>query len=200
MSDLKKKYEKKTINQIEKEIKTNNSLSIEARKNSILALMYLRDSKRYKENPLYRKSSFENYLMGFYNIKIGTFLESARAFNKHPKESVKYGVGLVSKIGRVCGAVKEKTVLKEINDADKKAKIPLKRDKIESIIQKYAKLKPPAKPGYKELYVNEMKRHQITKDRYNETIKELKAAKEQIEKLKVTILSFREVVEELETA
>jgi len=41
MSDLKKKYEKKTINQIEKEIKTNNSLSIEARKNSILALRFI---------------------------------------------------------------------------------------------------------------------------------------------------------------
>jgi len=136
--------------------------------------------------------------MGFYNIKIGTFLESAKAFNKHPKESVKYGVGLVSKISRICGAVKEKKVLDEINDADKKAKIPLKRDKIEAIIQKYAKPKPPAKPGYKELYVNEMKRHQITKDRYLETVKELKDAKKQIEKLKTTILSFREVVKERE--
>jgi len=189
--DLKTKYDKMTIGQIEGEIKGHRHNSLEAMRESILALLYLKQTGRFKENKLYRKSNFENYLMGFHNTRLNTFMESARAFDKYPEESLQYGVGLVSKVFRACGAIKEKTVLDEIKAADKAAKNPIKRDKIDAIIQKYAKPTPPAQPGYKTLYIAEMKAHERTKEQYQEAVKELKQAREQIEKLKATILNLK---------
>ena len=190
--ELKKQYEKKTISEIEGSIKENNQLSLEARRDAIFALAYLEHSGRYKENPMYRKSNFENYLKGFYNIRINTYMESKRSFMKHEAETIKYGVGLVSKIYRQCGALKEQKVLDDIHATEKGLKAPIKRDKIDAIIQKYAKPTPPAKPGYKTLYINEMKQHQITKGLYKETLLELKEAMARIEKLKETIFKLRQ--------
>jgi len=188
---MKKEFEKMTIVEIENEIREKNRLSLEMRGKAVLLLLQLRNSGRYKENPLYRKSSFENYLLGVFNIRYTTFLESARAYEKYPKESAKYGVGLVAKVHRACGVLKECKVIEEINAADKAAKTPLKRDKIEAIIQKYAKPTPPAKPGYKTLYVAEAKAHERTKEMYKVSQADLKQAREQIEKLKATILDLK---------
>lgn len=184
--------EKKSITQIEKSIKADNATAAEARKKAIEGLLYLRDSGRFKENKLYRKSSFENYLMGVFNIRYNTFLESARAFSKYPDESVRYGVGLISKVYRNCGAIKERRVIAEIAEADKKAKVPLKRDKIEAIIQKHAKPKPK-KNDYKAMYITEVAAHKRTKGQYTDAMKDLKAARNQIEKLKNTIINLREL-------
>ena len=194
-----KKFEKMTIIEIENEIKSKNILSLEARKESILALLYLKRSGRYKENKLYAKSSFKNYLLNFYNIREKTFNESARAFDKFPKESVKYGVGLVSKVKRKCGAKKEKEVLKEIKAADKKAKKPIERAKIDEIIYKHSKPEQAKGPGYKTRYIEEARLHQITKTRYDEAIAELKAATDQIGKLKATILKLKKFKDLMET-
>lgn len=187
---VKKKYDGKKIEEIEKEIKSNKVLSLKAKKGAILALLYLRNSGRYKENPMYWKSSFENYLLGFYNIKLNTFMEDARAFSKFEKESLKYGVGLVSKVERKCGQKKQKTVLAEIQRADKDLKKPIQKAKIETIIQKHAKPILP-KNDYKTMYLNEVRGHEITKQRYADATQELKKAKEQIEKLKATVLELR---------
>jgi len=186
-----KQYENMAITEIEKQIKSNNELSLEARKTSILALLYLKRSGRYKENPLYSKTSFKNYLLNFYNIREKTFDESARAFDKFPKESVKYGVGLVSKITRACGVKKEKEVLEEIKEAQKKLKTPIKREKIDEIIYKHSKPVEAKGPGYKTRYIEEARLHQITKTRYDTAIAELKVARDQIEKLKATVLKLK---------
>lgn len=187
---VKKKYDGKKIEEIEKEIKSNKVLSLKAKKGAILALLYLRNSGRYKENPMYWKSSFENYLLGFYNIKLNTFMEDARAFSKFEKESLKYGVGLVSKVERKCGQKKQKAVLAEIQKADKDLKKPIQKAKIETIIQKHAKPILP-KNDYKTMYLNEVRGHEITKQRYADATQELKKAKEQIEKLKAAVLELR---------
>lgn len=185
------KWDKMTIEEIEGEIKGHKVSSLEAMMKATEALDYLRMTGRFKENKLYRKSNFEGYLMGMFNTRLNTHMENARAFGKHPAESLKYGAGLVSKIHRACGAIKEKKVLEEIVEADKKAKTPIKRSKIEAIIQKYAKPTPPATPQYKALYVAEMKAHERTKEQYQEAVQELKQARKQIEKLKATILNLK---------
>ena len=190
MTDL-KQFETMTIVEIESKIKSNNMLSLEARKESILALLYLKRSGRYKENKLYAKSSWKNYLLDFHNIRENSFNESARAFDKYSKEACKYGVGLVAKITRECGVKKEKEVLKEIKDTQKKLKTPIKRAKIKEIIYKHSKPEQPKAPGYKTRYIEEVRLHQITKTRHDEAISELKAAHVQIEKLKATILKLK---------
>jgi hypothetical protein len=195
MTDLKNKYKNQTIGQIEKLIKSDLEKSIDARREAYLALYHLKTSGRYKENPLYAKSSFKVYLDEVYTIRENSFNESVTAYLKYPEECKSFSVGVISRIRRDCGAKKEKTVMKEIVTKAKSLKVPIKREQIRKIIEAHAKPKSPVKPAYKTLYNNELRAHQVTKDRYDDAIKELKAARKQIEKLKITILSFREVVE-----
>ena len=129
--------------------------------------------------------------MGMFNMRLNTCNESARAFTKYPEESCKYGVGLISKVFKSCGAIREGTVLNEIKKADKVAKKPIKRAKIDAIIQKYAKPAPPAKPEYKTLYIAETKTHERTKGKYQEAVHELQQARKQIEKLKATVIYLK---------
>lgn len=193
-STLERKYKGKKINEIEKEVTASNELSLEARKTAIFALRYLEITGRYKENPTYKKSSFADYLMGYYAMRENTYRESFRAFDKFEDETVKYGVGLISKIFRACGAKKERKVIDEIKKTDLALKNPIQRSKIKTIIAKYAKPTPPAKPGYKALYVAERRKHEVTQQRYKETLIELKEAREQIKKLKATVLKLRNPV------
>lgn len=193
IKEFRKKYDRKKINEIEKEIKTSNELSLEARKTAIFALRYLEVTGRYKENSVYRKSNFKEYLLGYFCIRETTYRESFRAFDKFDEATVKYGVGLISKVLRECGTQKEKQVIEEIQKADKALKAPIQKAKIETIIQKYAKPTPPAKPGYKALYVAEVRSHERTKEQYTEALRELKEARKQIEKLKNTVMELRPV-------
>lgn len=188
---LEKKYSGKKISEIEKEITAKNELSLEARKTAIFALRYLETTGRYKENPTYKKSSFADYLMGYHAIRETTYREAFRAFDKFEAETVKYGVGLISKILKVCGAKKERQVIEEIKKTDEALKNPIQRDRIKIIINKHAKPTPAAKPGYKALYVAEMRKHEVTRRRYKEALADLKEAKRQIEKLKETVLKMK---------
>lgn len=190
-STLGKKYKGKKIGEIEKEITTKNELSLEARKTAIFALRYLEITGRYKENPTYKKSSFTDYLMGYFAIRETTYRDAFRAFDKFESETVKYGVGLISKILRTCGAKKEKQVIEEIKKTDLALKNPIQRDKIKTIIDKHAKPTPPAAPGYKTLYAAEVRRHKVTQSRYREALDELNQAKAQIEKLRATVLKLK---------
>jgi len=193
--DLTKKYKGKTIAQMEKEIRAKIEKSSLARKDATLMLYYLKISGRFKENPLYAKSSFKTYLEDVHSIREGTFNDNVRAYVKFPKEAVDLSVGLVASIHRKCGVIKEKAVLDEIVAKKESLKTPIKRVQIEKIISKHAKPVPPKKPGYKALYDEELQKHQVTKDMYRDSLAELKASKIQIYKLKKTVLSLREAVD-----
>jgi hypothetical protein len=132
-----------SLNVIEKETKEKQILSLEASKKTIFALRHLEVTGRWKENPVYRKSSFKEYLLGFHNIREDNYRDSFRAFDRFEKETMKYGIGIISKIFRECGTKKERQVLDEIQKAERKLKNPIKKDKIETIIQKYARRNKP---------------------------------------------------------
>ena len=191
---LKEQYDKRKIGEIEKEIKTKNELSLIARKDAVFALRYLELSGRWKENPTYKKSSFKEYLMGYYSIREGSYREQLRAFTKFEDEALKYGVGIIGKVLRDCGAKKEKLVVEEIKKADKALKNPIQRAKIDTIIKKYAKPKPAAQPGYKSLYIAERRKNERLMENLTETRKENIKLKAQIEKLKATVLELRPYV------
>lgn len=197
--DLKKQFEEMTITQLEKEIKSKIETSGEARRDATFILYYLKASGRFKENPLYSKSSFKTYLEDVHSIREGTFNENVMAYTKYPKEAVSLGVGLVSSIQRKCGATKTKKVLNEINIKKKSLKTPIKRAQIATIISSHAKPVPPKQPGYKALYDEELRLHQITKTRYDAAMAELKVAREQIEKLKATVLKLKRFKDILDT-
>jgi len=190
-----KNLEKKTITQIEKEIKSKIELSAIARKEATMMLYSLKTSGRYKENKLYSKSSFKTYLEDVYSIREGTFNESVRAYRLFPEEACTYSVGLISSINRKCGAIQERKVIAEINAKAERLKTPIKRAQIAEVIMKYAKPAPEKKPNYKAKYEAELGRHQKTKELYREAVEELKAAKIQINRLKKTVLGLRAVAE-----
>jgi len=193
--DLKKKYEKKTITQIEKEIRSKIEDSNMARMDATLLLYHLKTSGRFKENPLYSKSNFKTYLEEVYSIRETTFNDAVRAYTLHPKESTTFSVGLVSSIYRKCGVIKERAVLDEIKNKQKSLKTPIKRAQIAKIISKHSKPVPPKKPGYKSLYDEELRKHQKTKEMYQDALTDLKAAKDQIGKLQRTIIGLREIAD-----
>ena len=184
-TDLKKMYDGKGINEIETVIQKNRGISVEADKQFIFALSYLRNG-RFKENPMYAQSSFESYLKGQWNMLIGTFYEKERAYLHFPDEAAKYGVGLIAKVYRRCRPVKEKVVFAEIAKAQAGLKTPIKRDRIEAIIQKYSKPQKEKAPaiGWQGKYEREVKAHE-------ETRKILSQAQNQIERLKATVLELR---------
>ena len=62
-----------------------------------------------------------------------------------PEESEKYGIGLVSKIERECGAINTKKVLEAIKEKDASLKTPIQRPQIDIIIDRHAK--PKKKPS-----------------------------------------------------
>jgi len=190
LKQLKKKYGEKKINEVEKEVRESNELSLEARKTAIFALRYLEATVRYKENKVYGKSSFKNYLLGQFNIREATYRESLRAFTKFEEPTKKYGVGLIAKVSRECGAAKETQVIKEIVEKDKSLKTPIQKDQINQIIAKHAKPKSQYK-SYQALY-NESQRDI---ERYKTIISDQKALiaeqAEQIERLKATVTELR---------
>ena len=190
-----KNLEKMTIAQIEKEIKETIYGSALARREATMMLYKLKISGRYRENPLYDKSSFKVYLEDVYGIRIGTFNDAVRAYRKFPEESCAFSVGLVSSIYRKCGVFKEKKVMDEIVAKKDSLKTPIKRAQINKIIAKHAKPVPKKAPGYKAMYESELRAHQKTKEAYRYTLEELKAAKNQIAGLKKTVLSLKALVE-----
>lgn len=182
---LKQRYESKTIGEIEKEIEKNRGTSFKAQQGMILALSYLKMTGRFKENPQYRKSGFKTYLSGQFNMRLGTFDESEKAIRHYPEVAEKYGIGLVAKVRRKCGALKEAEVFKEIKQAQGDSK-NINQAKIESIVMKHT---PPQKPkvlakDWKAMYYKEVEKNR-------ELTKELNAARTQIEKLKKTVVEFR---------
>ncbi|MBW2647110.1 MAG: hypothetical protein JRE23_13235 [Deltaproteobacteria bacterium] len=181
---LKQKYNGKKIGEIEREIEENRGISFEAQRETIFALSYLRMTGRYKENAQYRKSGFETYLKGQYNMRIGTFLENERAVIHYPEIAKQYGIGLVAKIHRKCGARKEATVFREIKESQGKG--PIKQAKIETIIAKYT----PA-PSIKAPVVDWQAKYEAEARAHKETKRLVNEAKKQIEKLKATVVELR---------
>jgi len=183
--ELRQRYDSKKIGEIEKEIEENRGTSFKAQQEMTFALAYLKMSGRFKENPQYRKSSFETYLSGQFNMRLGTFRENERAIMHYPEVAKKYGIGLVAKVRRKCGAPKEAEVFKEIKHTQGDSK-SINQAKIQSIVVKHM---PPQKVktqpvDWKALYHKELEAHR-------ETTKQLNAARSQIDKLKKAVIELR---------
>jgi len=195
------KFDGIPLQELETKIETLHIASRELQKEMYEVLEYLRITKRYKENPVYVKSTFWQYLEDRFTIRPGTYRENVFAFTKHPEASVQLGVGLVSKINRLCGNVKAKKVIDEIQKAGESSKKPLPRAKIETVIQKNTdpeRLKKREITDWKAMYEAEISAHENTKESLRVAVARVKELEEQVERLKMTasmITSIREIVE-----
>jgi len=142
-------------------------------------LYYLDFSRRYQENPRYKKVSFDNYIEDQFSIRPGTYREKVRAYIHFDEDAVELGVGIITKIKKKCGVVKIPTVLNQIKAKDKKLKRPISRVQIEEIIRENSK---PEKE--KPMQIDWHSRYEAEHKELNQERRENKAKDEQIIRLK----------------
>ena len=200
-------YEQMTITQIEsavrKALAKSKSSIIEATK----LLRYLQKTNRYKENIRYAKEQFKLYLDDQFGIRMGTYMDWVKAL-PYEKEAATYGVGLVSKTVKICGAKGAKRAFTEIAALEDVKKKCVPREKIDDIIAKHVdpKRKAAAKKvhnDWKTQYIAEVKAHEVTKQNLRKSHETIAAQAEQIRKLKRSaeiMLEVKRVMEETATA
>lgn len=186
--ELKKKYEGKTIAELESDIRSNMSLSREAQVEMIESLMYLKVTQRFKENPRYKNSSFKIYLEDNFGIREGTFMEQSRAIGLFRDEVLKHGIGLVAKTVSWCGKVKALEAFSEINKIPLVKQKGVPRAKIEQIIQSHKDPRRIVKEhtDWHSMYLAEQTEHNATKEKLRAAQKKIFDLEAQVVKLKNT--------------
>lgn len=141
--DVKKLIEGKSIQQIEAEIETHIKNEAKEDRLKIEKLYALQDTKRYRENSIYKNLSFGMYLYERWHMRQNTFDYRCKAYFSFPEFSMKYNPGLTEKIIKECTPLKAPTVISAIAALERKRKKPLKREDIEKIIDQNRKPKKP---------------------------------------------------------
>jgi len=194
---LKKQFDQKSVQEVEKYADESKSKSLSGRMDFIKVLYYLRHTGRYKENRLFKNSTFEQYIGMRHQLRPATFENEAWAFFKFPKESENYGPGLVNKVRRTCGTEKVTEVMAKIEAIPGKT---LDMQKINNVVHKFER------PEVKKLKADKKARPTIKSiqsalDKAHGTIQqqeiELRAAYERIEKLKATAKEYKDKYENL---
>jgi hypothetical protein len=196
---LKKKYDEKNVAEVEKDVDHFKKHSRSAEKSMIETLHYLETTERFKENPTYKNSTFSEYIMDRFCIRHTTYMNLRMAFHNYREESLKYGPGFIASIKEKCGTTKIKTVLDEIKVADKKAKDPITRKKMDVIVKKHLRSKPKKKQGC-ESPVDWKAKYETEHAALIATEKELDRANEQIARLKETVLRLNAAKQAIEQA
>lgn len=183
--ELKKLYDGKKINEVISTADQFCAASKESRIEFIKTLYYLKFTQRFRELPLYKKSTFDQFLMDRFNTRITTFEKEVRAFARFPEETKDLGAGLIDKIDRKCGSDKTGKVIGEIKKAREKKKNKLSRGDVEKIIQQHAL---PQKPKPTVVPISEIERQLEAARKENaELNKALAERNEQINRMKKTI-------------
>lgn len=196
IESLKKKYDGKSLGEVERSIDCFGKKSHESRKTFILLLYYLKFTGRYKMNPKYKAASFDTYALERYNIRPTTFRNEMRVFAKYDKAAEELGIGVVRKIEKKCGAKKVRLVLDKITAIKKEAKRPLDRHQIDSVI--WDNRKPttkktesgPTKAEYRA-DLNKVRVESVNKGQI------ILGQADQIERLKKTVTEYKAKYEEL---
>jgi len=188
---LNKKYQKKTIGEIEElaDKKLKNTLT--SREQFVELIDYVRMNERWVENSIYKDSTFEEYLMGRFQITKGSFMLERKSFVKFPDATKKYGVGIVTKIIKDCGNVDAGMVIDSIEAEDKKLKNGITHAKIIQFINKKKKKKPAPKKSIRLPYAELEAENANHMKKIRELEKEINDKDIQIQSLKDTLLMFK---------
>lgn len=183
--ELKAKYDKMTLASIQGEITRNYSTSSHIMRDAILALWYLERTKRFKEDPAYKTSTFEVYAADVYGIQSAQYHMLRKAYINFPDECATYGPGVVAKIIRKAGPVRAKSVLSEIKAEDDKRVSRIKAEKVDEIIHKHVPVITRTHIDWRARYEFE---HQlrVNLERENDELKR------QVERLKESVRNYME--------
>lgn len=143
--EIKDQFEGKPIKEIENLIRGDLKKSREAEGEAMAALRYLEKTGRFKENPQYKKATFETYVSNEHGLSYPRYVALAKAYVYWPEEAVKYGGNVLAKASRKAGVTRMPSVLKDLEKASEKRKTPLPIQKIESTIQAHTPKKPATK-------------------------------------------------------
>lgn len=98
LESLNKIYAKRSIEAIEKEALGACQLSLDHRQRFIEVLWYLRHSNRFKENPQFKSSTFDQYVKARFGITEVAFDLERRAFFQYGDKVDGLGMGIVKKV------------------------------------------------------------------------------------------------------
>jgi len=139
MSKLKERLDQKTIIDIEKELKALKGNILTNQEKFYSVLEYLEITKRFKENPVYKTSTFEQYIGDMFMLRRGTYDSNRIAYTKHLDTTKEFGPRLVSSVRKKCGVLEAEKVFGEIKSQKDKKKGGFRRDDIQNIVKKHAK-------------------------------------------------------------
>jgi hypothetical protein len=130
------KFKTMKIGEIEKGIKDSLSVRIEAEKELFAALAYLHTTKRFRENPMFKKSDFFTYIRNMYGMTRQAYYVLRLAYVRFSSESDQYGPGVIADIAKNVGVKNVASVVKKIQGEAEKA--AMTAEKIKSILQEEA--------------------------------------------------------------
>lgn len=190
IEQLKKQYNPKPIKEIENEAKKSQAQAKQLQEKMIEILFYLERTQRFKENPVYQKSTFREYLSFEFGMRFSTYHETRLALINFPELSKKYSPQLYRAIKTKCGADEVPRVVEEIKEEEKKkAKVKkagkLPREAIQEIIDRHKKPAPPpvVKPSVRDLEIKLI----TVQESEKKLLKILDQKDRQIEKLKARV-------------
>jgi len=189
LTRLRKKYDDKTLVEVETDIFHLKKTMISAQKGMVEGIYYLQSTERFKEDKTYANSSFELYIKDKFSMLPKTYNDLRIAFHNFREVALEYGPGIVTSIRRTCGAEKMGEVLREIKATDDKAKKPITREKMQKIIEKHKKARLiPAGPTPKKDFQDWRAKYEAGQKRILLLESELEEAHKQVDRLKATVL------------
>lgn len=146
-------FERMDIHDLEILVFNGRGDEVDAQRRYVATLAYLRNSKRYRENPTYAKSNFKEYLEGRFNIKHKQFEEMEAIYIAYPEEAQKYGVGQVLKAQKTAGKKALPKIFEALEAKQQKQKKPLSAKQATAVIETFIPIpKEGERTNWKQLY------------------------------------------------
>lgn len=184
INNLKKKYDKESITTLQNRATSLQKDIVRYKSELIEILYYLDDTKRFRENKVYKNSTFETYLNGMYNMAKSTYLKEKMVVWQYRPLAETYGIGKITKVFNKCDTDNAHKAVKEIERKQMGSNKPLEEKVFNKIIEKYAK--PKSQPNGNGIKTLESDNQKLQKE-VNTFITENTELAEQIKRLKKTI-------------
>ena len=95
----------------------------------------MQTTRRWRESPKYKDSSFEEYLNGKFHLPIGTFKSEKKAFLAYPGEVERWDIGVVRETINKVNHLKRPAVFKELEKKQLSKKTPITLSEIKKTIK-----------------------------------------------------------------
>lgn len=184
VSDL---FKDKSLAEIEQFLAGTKADFIENRRRYILGLFYIRDHELFRDDPVFKNATFDEYLERRHNIRRTRFDNELWAHVFYPEDAKKLGVGNVVKIRKDCGRLRVAGVINKITLLPSPDQLAIneiiKKEKVETA--------QPTRP--KTIITLSVYERMLTQknDLIRSLQQEVEKKKSQIKRLKQALLKYR---------